>query len=170
MANGLLESITWRDVKGNTATTRFYLADTGTAITQAAAGQAILNAMLALSNAAFQTARGPLTNVARQVVYGTAAQFLSVEDKATFTFSAADGSIHRIKVPAPKIALFEVDQETIDNSQSDVATFITAFLANAVTAAGAALITNPGGIRQRTKLKRKLSVWTLVPELDEPAE
>lgn len=170
MANGKLESSTWRDVKGNTARIRFYIDSTLTVAAQDAAGGAVLVAIAPLTNAAFQSSSGPRTSLAGPVAYGTAAQFATVEDKAVMTFAAADGTLHRYQIPAPKIDIFEVDQETVDAAQTDVAAFVTAMLADAKTASGAGLSSFVGGVRTRRKLHRKLSIYTLVPELDEPAE
>jgi hypothetical protein len=170
MANGLLETVSWRDSKGHIARTRYHVADTGTLITQGAAATAVLVAMEAITNCALQSASGPGTTVAGPVVYGTTADFAAAEDKAVYTFSAADGSLHRVQVPAPKIDIFEVDTVTVDAAQTDSAAFITAYLANAVTSAGAAMTLFIGGIRQRRKLQRKLTIFVKVPELDEPAE
>lgn len=170
MANGLRETATYRDSKGHIGRVAFYVASTGTTVTQAAAAAAILNNLAPITNAAQQSARGPATEVAAPVVYGTTADFATVEDKAVFTFSTADGQLHRIQVPAPKIAIFEVDTITVDAAQTDAAAFITNFLGNAVTAGGAAMSSFVGGVRIRRKLQRKLSIYTKVPELDEPDE
>lgn len=170
MPNGLLESVSYRDSKGHIGKVRYHVANTGTLITQGAAADAVLVAIGAISNAALQSASGPATTAAGPVVYGTTADFAAVEDKAVYTFSAADGSLHRVQVPAPKIAIFEVDTVTVDAAQTDSAAFITAYLANAVTSAGAAITAFVGGIRQRRKLQRKLNIYIKVPELDEPAE
>jgi hypothetical protein len=170
MANGKRETTQWRDSKGNLAAVRWYVDSTLSDSAAHSAASAVIDALTAITNAAFQSGSGPATSVAGPVVYGTTAQFASVEDKAVFTFSGADGQFHRYQIPAPKIAIFEVDQETVDADQTDAAAFITAALANIKTASGAGLSSFRGGIRQRRKLHRKLTINTLVPELDEPAE
>lgn len=170
MANGKRESTVWRDVKGNTAAVRFYIDSTLSDSAAHSAASAVINAITAITNAAFQSASGPATSVAGPVAYGTAAQFATVEDKAVMTFSGADGSLHRYQIPAPKVDIFEVDQETVEADQTDVAAFIAAAIANIHTASGAALSSFVGGVRVRRKMHRKLTIYTLVPELDEPAE
>jgi hypothetical protein len=170
VANGKLESTTWRDVKGNTARIRWYVDSTLTDSAAHSAASAVINAITAITNSAFQSAAGPATSVAGPAVYGTAAQFTTVEDKAVMTFTAADGALHRYQIPAPKVSMFEVDQETVNATDTNTAAYITAALANQVTRSGAALTAFVGGIRIRRKLHRKLSIYTLVPELDEPAE
>lgn len=170
MANGLRQVDTWRDSKGRTATMRYYVASTGTQITQAVAASNVNNAFQPCSNAHTQTVHGPSNNPAGPVGYGTTADFPSVEDKAVLTFSAADGSLHRYKLPAPKIAIFEVDTVTVDAAQADIAGAITAVIANVVTASGAAITSYVGGTRSRVKLQRRLNIFVKVPELDEPAE
>jgi hypothetical protein len=170
MANGLLENVSWRDSKGHIARVHYHVANTGTLITQGAAATAVLVAMEAITNCALQSASGPSTTAAGPVAYGTTGNFAAVEDKAVYTFSAADGSLHRVQVPAPKIAIFEVDTITVDAAQTDSAAFITAYIANVVTSAGAAITSYVGGIRVRRKLQRKLTIFVKVPELDEPAE
>lgn len=170
MATALRQSTVWRDVKGNTAAVRYYVASSGTPASQQTAANAVAAAIIPVTNAALQSASGLLTSVAGPVVYGTAAQFATVEDKAVLTFSAADGTLHRYKIPAPKIDIFEVDQETVDNSQTDLAALVTAILANVHTADGAALTLFIAGVRTRVKNRRKLNIFLKVPELDEPAE
>jgi len=170
MANGLKEIATWRDSKGHIGKTAFYVASSGTAASQQTAADTVLTAIQAITNAAVQHTTGPATSLAGPVVYGTTADFATAEDKAVFTFSAADGSLHRYRIPAPKVDIFEVDTITVDADQTDAAAYITAVLANVVTSAGAALTIFLGGVRTRTKFQRKLSITDKVPELDEPAE
>jgi hypothetical protein len=170
MANGIKQTSTWRDSKGHTARVTFNVASTGTLTEEAAAAGAVLVAMVAITNAAINGNRGPSSSANQPVSYGITGTFPSVEDKAVYTFYAADGSLHRVKVPAPKIAIFEVDMVTVDAAQADSAAFITAYIGNAVTSNGAAMVGYLGGIRQRVKLQRKLSILTKVPELDEIAE
>lgn len=170
MPTGLRESTSWRDSKGHIGRFRYFVADTGTLITQGAAASAVIVATEPITNAALQSASGPSTTAAGPVAYGTTADFPAIEDKVTMTFSAADGSLHRYQIPAPKIDIFEVDTVTVDAAQTDVAAFVTAVLANVVTSAGAGLTSFVGGVRTRRPLQRKLNIFIKVPELDEPAE
>jgi hypothetical protein len=170
MANGKLQVDTYRDIKGFTAGMRYHVASGGTAITQQTAAIAVATAAVACSNAALEIAHGPNTSNAQPPVFGTAAQYIGVHMKAVYTFRAADGTLHRFQIPAPHIAIFEVDQQTVDAAQADSAAFITAVLANVVTANGSALTSFAGGQYRSRPQSRKLNINIKVPELDEPAE
>ena len=163
------QNVTWRDSKGHTARNSFFI-DAATPALQAAAAAAVIVAEEAITNAAVQSTSGPSTSSPLPVAYGTTADFPAVEDKAVFTFATGNGSLHRLQVPAPKIAIFEVDTVTVDASQADAAAFITAVIANVFDRSGGAITSFVGGVRTRRKLQRKLTIFTLVPELDEPAE
>lgn len=169
MANAVIQSITWRDSKGLTCQSRYYVTSASAAASQTAAG-AVAAGMAGISNAAKQAQRGAAGTVAGPVVYGTTANFAAITDKVLLTFSAADGSLHRFQVPCPKIAVFEVDTITVDAAQTDMAACITAMLANIQTAAGASLTSYVGGVRISKPLHRRYNILVKVPELDEPAE
>lgn len=169
MANGVRQVEVFRDDKGNIGRASFFvLNDTFTNMATAAGN--VRTTLFPLSNAASQRSRGPFSTIEKGAVYGAAASYASVEDKAIFTFETADGSIHRIQVPSPKAAIFRADQETIDGSNALVIAFNTAMLTNATDAFGNPLQGGFGGFRIRRKAHRKLNVFILDPSLNEPAE
>ena len=171
MANGLKESTTWRDVKGNTARVSYYVSSGGTQITQAAAAAAVLTAIGAITNCAFQSASGPSTSFAQPVAFPSpTTPFQSVEDKAVFTFQDAAGAYHRYAIPAPLLSIFLADEETVDDSNADVIAFNTAMITNVKNSFGDALIDFNGAIRTRRKLHRKLNINVRDPSLSGPGE
>jgi hypothetical protein len=163
------QSFTWRDAKGNTARTSFYVAGAN-AGAQAVAANNIFVTLGPLTNAAFQSSSGPETAAPIEVVYGGAATYENVEDKATFTFQTASGAIHRYRIPAPVAAIFLADGETVDPANTAVVAFVSAVIANAVDRNGNAIAFGAVGIRQRVKIRRKLTVFTKTPSLSGPDE
>lgn len=172
MAIGALpERVTYRDAKGNTARVSFFVANTGTLTSQSAAASAVITAMDPLTNAARQSNTGPATEGAQEVVYGTNANYGSVEDKAVFVFQSATGAIHRFQIPAPVAAIFLPDGETIDPGNALVGAFATAVTANATSRAGDPITFGSGlGTRIRRKMHRRLTIFVKDPSLNEPAE
>lgn len=170
MAGGQKQTITWRDAKGNTARSTFYVASGGTLASQNTAALAIINAMAPLSNAVQQAYNGPANAPATEVVYGTNAEFASVEDKAVFTFQTATGSIHRFQIPAPIAAMFLADGETVDPANTAVVTFTSAVVANAFTRGDEAITFGAFGTRVRRKMHRKLTIFVKNPALSGPGE
>lgn len=170
MAGGLREATTWRDAKGNTVRVSYFVASTGTAITQATAAQNVINTIVPLTNATGAGAIGPLTVPRTEVVYGTNSPYPNVEDKANFTFQDANGSIHRFQVPAPKDTIFLADGETVDPANTDVVAFVAAVIANCVTAEGNAIAFGANGTRIRRKMHRKFNIFTKDPALTGPGE
>ena len=185
MTGGLPQSITYRDSKGNTGSVRFFL-DPGAASVAAVAqnGANIRVAINALTNAALVGSKGPDTTNANAVAYGASGAYENIEDKATFTFADAVGTLHRYQVPAPKSAIFMADGETIDNTNGAVKLFVADMInatyggtapdasqtKAAVSRSDQALVTFVGGIRQRRKLHRKMTIYTLNPALTGPDE
>lgn len=170
MAAGLPESTTWRDAKGHTSRVSFYVASTGTVTSEQLAANTVVNSIIPLTNASLQSRKGPGTSVAGVVTYGTNAEFPSIEDKAVFTFADANGGLHRFQIPAPLLAIFLADGETVDLSNTNVVTFTSAVIANAVTRQGVAIGFIVGGTRLRRKQQRKLNIFILDPALTGPAE
>lgn len=172
------QSFGFRDAKGNTARMNFYIYYDAAEATPAAAvvGSGLSSAVFNLSNAAFGGAYGPYGQIV-VAAYGTNSTFASVEDKAMLTFQAADGSLHRFNVPAPKSAIFLSDAETVNPANALVLALQTALHASSVSAApstrGGVLFgatSFVGGIRQRRKTRRRINIYTLSAGLDEPAE
>lgn len=160
------QSITFRDAKGQTATTSFYVAGADQAAAAVTAAT-IVAAAAALSNAAVQTVKGPSNQSPRDLIYGTNAEHQDIEDKAVFVFETSAGSVHRYSIPAPKASVFLADGETVDFTGADVATYVTAMLAGGLVLSrdnGPLAIAVGGGI-SRTKTRRKFSVITRNPTL-----
>jgi hypothetical protein len=163
------QSYTFRDAKGNTARVSFYVTG-ATATLQATAANNIFVTLTPLTNAAFQSSSGPETAAPTEVIYGTNSEYANAEDKAIFTFQAANGSIHRLQVPAPIAAIFQADGETVDPANAAVVAFVAAFIANAVTSAGGAIGFGANGTRIRRKMHRRFSIFTKDPALTGPGE
>lgn len=163
------QSATYRDDKGQVATVRFYVlaADEGDALT---AAQAIVAAISAMTNAAFDGARGAYTTVPAAHAYGANATFESVEDKAQVTFQTEVGSMHRYKIPAPKEAIMLADGETLNPANGLVATFAAAMAAGAASRDGVAITDLIGGVRTRSRFQRRFNIFTLNPALTGPGE
>lgn len=165
----VVEILTWRDAKGNTARTKFYV--NGTTLTaDDTAARAVFNAMTPISNAHLQAAVGAATISPTEVIYGTNADFPSIEDKAVFTFQTAAGAIHRLSVPAPISSIFLADGETVDQTNTAVVTFTSAVVANCVSQGDQAIAFGGFGIRKRVKNRRKLNMFIKDPTLTGPAE
>jgi hypothetical protein len=121
---------------------------------------------LALTNCVLVNAKGTYTTSPTTNGYGTSAEFDTVEDKAVMTFVTATGALHRYQIPAPKVALFLADKETIDPAQADVAAYFAAIIANKVSSRDGSLITAfIGGTRLRRKLERRFNIYTKNPQL-----
>lgn len=144
---------------------------------------AIAAAFVACSNAAQVAYGGFVGRVLEPNVYGASAQFPSAEDKARLTFLALDDDIAptfasfvHYEVPAPKLAIFYADQETVNSATAPMTALINALLAidpsggHTVSNAGSLVGSFLGGVRKRRKLQRKLTIYDKSPNLDEPEE
>lgn len=163
------ETITYRDVKGQTAKTSFFVSEATPAAALTAA-QAIVNAFDALTNGARQNAKGAYTTPPSPVGYGANAVFKDIEDKAVLTFTTASGAIHRYQVPAPVASLFLADEETVDSSNADIATLFAAMSGVASSRDGSLINAFIGGIRIRRRFQRRFNIFTKDPTLSGPGE
>lgn len=170
MANGLVQTYTWRDARGHTSVTKLYVENDSVPANERTRGLTLGTDLQGLSNAFIERTHGPYTSPAGPVAYGTQADFGSIEDKAVLTFEDTGGGLHRIKIPAPLASIFLADGETVDNSNTAVALFITDMIALARTRDGVAFIAMPAGIRTRVKTRRKVNIWTLNPAETGPDE
>jgi len=162
-----LQTATFRDDKGETATVRFYV----TADTQADAtplAQDIVDAIVPLTNASLDSAQGAYTRSPDAHAYGTDAEYERIEDKARMTFQTAVGSIHRYSIPAPKIGIFAADGETVNGANTDVATFTAAMIAAGCSRDGVAIDSFVGGLLGRGPFRRKFTIFTKNPALTGP--
>lgn len=163
------QNYTFRDAKGNTARFSFYVSG-ATATLQATAAGNVSSALTPLTNAHLQAGSGPDTRPPSEVVYGTNAEYASVEDKAMFVFQTAAGATHRYQVPAPIAAIFKTDGETIDATNTAVIAFVSAMIANATDANGNAIAFGANGTRLRRKIRRRLNIFVKDSSLSGPAE
>jgi hypothetical protein len=134
----------------------------------------ITTALVALTNAHLQTSRGA-SNPTPSFGYGSDAAYAPIEDKAALTFNTARLGRHTVQVPAPLAAIFLADEQTVDPANTLVAAFVSAFTATVSTAFvstadGAAIIGYVGGVRRRSKLRRKMTIFTLNPAETGPGE
>jgi hypothetical protein len=171
----LSETITTRDAKGNVAHNTFYMdaAGGGTLDLAGADFATLVTAFLALSNAALQRAHGVEERYGT-VQYGahtSGGAYESVIDKAVMVFQDTSGGLHRYEIPAPKIAIFKNDKITVDPANSTIVTFVglmtTAFGdGNFVCVRnGLQLVNYMGGFYKARKLRRRLNVLILQPDL-----
>lgn len=141
--------LSYRDAKGFVGTFHTWITSDTTSLTLyadiAGIAQGIRTAVNALTNAALQSDSGlPADNNAVPPVYGTNAEYPAEWMKAVMTFSDGDGNLHRFKVPAPKITIFDTDGVTVlnDGTQAAVVAFISAMKA----VQGAAFPSSKSGI------------------------
>lgn len=163
------QTATFRDDKGQTGVVRFFV----TAATEDDArplALAIVNAMAALSNASLDAAQGAYTRSPAPHTYGANAVYERIEDKANLTYQTASGAIHRYGIPAPKVAIFLADGETVDTANGLVATLTAALVAAGASRDGVAIDSFIGGILGRSPFRRRFNIFTLNPALAGPGE
>lgn len=169
MATARGQSITFRDAKGHTSTIKYFV-NGATAVALQTNANAIGAAFAALTNCALQSTRGPWSNDPTRTTYGTNADFASVEDKAILTYQDPSGAYHRFRVPAPLKAIFAVDGETVDSTNSLIIALNTAIDGVMVTSDGSEPLLYVGGLRSRTKIRRRANINTKAPDLVQPEE
>jgi hypothetical protein len=161
-----LISYRFRDAKGNVARMSVVIGDaTPTAVEADAA--TLKGHLQAVSNAHVSIVLTDYTDQA----YGTAANYLDVEDKAVMTF-LADGQLHRFQVPAPILGIFLADQETVDPANAAVVALAGDFTTFVYTRGVTPSLMSSfiGGTRARRKLHRKLTIRVKNPALTGPGE
>lgn len=159
-------SYRFRDAKGNTARMRFLFGDATSAAIITDAGT-MATALRGVSNCEVSLVEAG----GRDTAYGTQATYGSVEDKARLTFTDALFGLHHFEVPAPKAAIFLADGETVDPSNANVISLVTAFTtyiyANVTDTAPLAFV---GGVRSRRKMHRRLNIFVKNPAETGPGE
>lgn len=163
-------SVTYRDAKGQITTANLWIKGAADANAQTILADTMLADMNALTNAAFQSNRGPNQHTPIGPVYGAVAVYENVTDKAKFLYYSVNGSRHFIEIPAPKSAIFQPDGQTIDTTNAAVATFLTDLLANCTTRQGLALQGPLVGVRVRRPIPRRATLLVLAPDLIGPEE
>jgi len=161
------QSFTFRDVKGHTATLRFYIVQgAGTVGNVQSVAQNIEAELAALSNAAIQSSHGPQGQVGT-VQYGVSADYVSVQMKARLTWQDVKGVFHRWSLPAPSTAIFLADFVTVNPGASPgIANLITAVLtpvggASVGAKDGTLYSSFVGGTFAAVRRPRKVSILTL---------
>lgn len=164
MAQVYKVTYTWRDSQGRTVNTREYVdvleANLQTVVNNR---KAVLSP---LSNASIYSFLDP-PNAA---VYGTNAEFPSIQDKAVFTFQDHNGGLHRYQIPAPKLAIFQTDGLTVDIANTDVANYVASVIASVTDRFGNAVAFYVGGLRTRRRLPRRTNLFVLAPDAVGPEE
>jgi hypothetical protein len=145
MANLGREVYSFRDFSGQVETTSLFVHDA-----TLAAGLGPL--MAAVSNATNNAYRGPANKV-DDGTKGVNAEFPNVEDKMVLIFKGTGGSTHKLNIPAPLLANFDTDGETVNNA-GDVATLTAAIVAVGCDAGGAVYTSFLRGHRARRVSKR----------------
>lgn len=138
----------WRDAKGWIGrVTVFISEDTGAAgfpNDMSAVAVAVKNAIGGLTNAAFQSDSGIATANLTALTYGDNLEYPAEWQKAVFTFSTDINTIHRYKIPAPEIDIFDTDGITVlnDGTQAQVVAFVNA-MKNVI---GGAFVSSKSGL------------------------
>lgn len=136
------QSFTFRDAKGQQSTVRFFCSTGAGAVADLQTQLiALETALKGLTNAAEQSSSGPVSRTGTKQ-YGTSGSpYQDVQQKAVMTFQDSVGGLHRFQIPAPVIAAFLADQQTIDPANGNVTAFIAAMTGNT---AGAGVVTRSG--------------------------
>jgi hypothetical protein len=169
------QSFTFRDAKGMIGKTRIHVFwDIAAAADAAGVANNVKGALTALTNATIQLSTGVLGEVFAPA-YGLTATYENAEDKARLTYLMADGSLSHIDIPAPLSAIFLADGQTVNTANTLVAgltTQLTTAVVDAIASSrgGSAFLRLLGGQRQRRKTQRKMSIYTLSGNLNQPAE
>lgn len=152
--------MSFRDAKGWTFNNRIYITSDSGADGYLADASSVANAVrvatIAMTNCAFIGDSG-LSGypVVSPQTYGTNAEYPAAWDKAVMMFVDANGAVHRYRIGAPKLALFDTDGSTIlnDGTQATVVAWIAAMktaigVAYVSSRAQAALTNFTGGVRR----------------------
>lgn len=156
-----VQTVTWRDVKGQTAVMKFFYPAASTA----AQVQPIIAKAVAISNAATESSRGISQANTGPARYGAQGDYENVEDKAVFVFQTDSGDILRISIPAPKKLIFSDDEETVNATQLNVAEFIAAVIGRVCNRDALPVATYVGGYRSRVRRRKQINIFTRNPQL-----
>lgn len=158
--------VRFRDARGNTSRLKVNIGDATHAATVTDLGTLVTH-LGAVTNASVVSGLDPRGNF----TYGTNAEFPNVEDGAQLVFKDDVGTIHRFKIPAPKIAIFLDDGDTVDPGNAAVIALVGDFqtfvYANDLSDNP---LTYVGGIRLRHKARRRLNIFVKNPALTGPGE
>lgn len=161
-------TINMRDAKGFVYRTRFHITvqdtdptfpgDAGTLVNN------VKNAVLGLTNAAYQGTTFALFTSPPTLTYGDNLEYPAGFMKTVMTFTTDLGTIHRFKIPAPEIDIFDTDGVTVlnDGTQAQVVAYVNAMkgvINNSYvsTAGGLAFTHFVGGIFKAGKQPRRFN-------------
>lgn len=150
MANTLRYFVTVRDAKGWTGRTGVWITydagDPANFQDVATCAATLRNAILGLSNAAFQSDGGASgDSSAIPAAYGAAGvEYQEAWQHAVMTFEDSAGNVHRYRIPAPKVAIFDTDKTTVlnDGTQALVVAYVNAMK----NASGTAFVSSRSGL------------------------
>jgi len=184
------QSLTLRDLRGHIGKVSFYYDYDPSAAADFLAAYtavgAILAAIEALSNALVVGVEGLHGDRYSPLNYGSNSTYANCETKARLTYAVAVGAalnqtgLTHIDIPAPIVAMFYGDKETVNPAYAAVATLTAALQAvdahagQAVTRNGMIYLPSPttliGGTLVRRKLQKRLTLYDKSPNLDEEEE
>jgi hypothetical protein len=176
-------SFTLRDARGRAGVVRlvYHVGADSSPGTYDAAGavQTMASLISAASNAAVTRYSGPGGKILNPDVYGVAAAYQAIEQKARLVFSQTAGGVEfpqlSLSIPAPITGIFYADGITVDPTVTEIANLLTAIYAvdgtggywtnrsGAPVQAGGFI----GGMFRAAPLQRRITIWDLSANLDE---
>lgn len=133
-------SVVWIDANGRTRQTIIKtLVGAGSLLTAMRAGS------LAGVNTWWQSMLQPAVGASTPGTYQTTA------DTARLLFQTGSGSIIRLTLPAPKVALFLADKITVDPANATVVSIVNAAVGHLSDGAGSAVVSFVGGVYDRSR-------------------
>jgi hypothetical protein len=177
MANDTIgtQVLAYRDARGHVGKVKFYITFDGSVVQDAVAvALAVEGQVSALSNATPIKYTGVLDKQFDPASFGTNAAYANCETKLRLAYlcGAAGPPIattsHRMEIPAPKLADFNVDEETA--LATAIAPLVTALKAVSGTAYvsnsdGEPVLHGLGGLLIRRKFQRKETIYSKLPDL-----
>jgi hypothetical protein len=158
------------DYRGYTSRVSVWLTDaTAAAVLTDAATFA--TDLVACSNAVLFRQTGGNLHVNNSTSRGAAAQYANISQKAVLRILGSDGRIHRLAIPAPKAAIFQTDQVTVNLGAANISTLVT-FLNSFWTSEDGTGTTGTvlSGYFEDRKRKYKLGIYTRTSTgTDDPA-
>lgn len=128
-------TINMRDAKGFVYRSRFHVTVQDTDPTFPGDAGALVNgvvqAVLGLTNCAYQGTTFALFKSPPTLTYGDNLEYPAGFMKAVMTFTTDLTTVHRFKIPAPELDIFDVDGVTVknDGSQAQVVAYVAAMKA-----------------------------------------
>ena len=126
-------SLNWRDAKGFVGRTRFHITadDTGATYVQdvQSVAETVQAAIGGLTNAAYIGSGGTfIVKSPSTLTFGDNLEYPQEWAKAVMTFTDDLTGIHRFKIPAPEIDIFDTDGITVlnDGTQAQVVAYVNA--------------------------------------------